>query len=309
MPKKYQHVVVIGAGAYGSAMAHLASFCAHKITLLTSDHYVAKSVSIYHHNPRLTFEHCFSDNVFGSVEDACLCDCDIVIYASRSSEFSKHYTRVRSVSNVPLISTCKGIHDGGQLCSDIVEEFDNLSDRFFYLAGPSFAAETFRGCPVKLEIGGGDSVLRDSIADCLSCEMCSVIPYNLIKPIEVAAALKNVLAIVCGMYAHHGDSFVAVIFSDGITALADILKHMGSDMHYILRYSCLGDSVLTCLNTQSRNARFGRAIAQSVEWSGELVEGAYTALHVPEFLSRYGLISDFFEKYCSIITEYSAKLT
>lgn len=308
MPEKYQHAVVIGAGAYGSAMAHILSSCAHHVTLLTSDESVASNICVEHRNPRLQFEHCFHENVCGSVDDMCLSSCDVIVYASRSSDFAQCYAKVRSISSVPLIATCKGIHDGGKLCSDIAAEIDHVGDRFLYLAGPSFAADIMRDCPIKLEIGCVDALRSSDYAARLSCSTCSVIPYHFTKSIEVAAALKNVLAIVCGMHAHRGDSFVAVTFSDGMKALADILVQFGSNMDYILRYSCLGDVVLTCMNTQSRNARFGRAIAQSLEWGGELVEGAYTAQHVQQFLSRYGLVSDFFEKYCSIITEYTAQL-
>jgi glycerol-3-phosphate dehydrogenase (NAD(P)+) len=150
------------------------------------------------------------------------------------------------------------------------------------LSGPGFAADIARGLPTAMALGAQDLALAERLAQVLSGRTFRLYASSDVVGVQLGGALKNVLAIACGIVegAGLGDSARAALISRGLAEMSRLVEAMGGNADTVRGLSGLGDLVLTGTSHQSRNLRFGISIGQgepAQAAGGPLVEGAYAA--------------------------------
>ena len=186
----------------------------------------------------------------------------------------------------PVIVCSKGFDlEKNQLHSDLLSE--ELNNPVFVLSGPSFATEIAKSLPAKVNIAGQDYDLCQKLAEKLTADPFKVEAIKDYIGLQIAGALKNILAIGCGILhgRNLGQSAAARLIVQGIEEMIILSEFMSGEKDTFLKTGALGDIILTCTSTQSRNMSFGRFIADEGKlsnWTGSLVEGAYAA----KFFSR-----------------------
>ena len=151
------------------------------------------------------------------------------------------------------------------------------------LSGPSFAVDVAAGLPTAVTLAAEDETLAMALSSALKAPNLRLYHSTDLRGVELGGAAKNVLAIGCGVAAglKLGASASAALIARGFAELRRFGEAYGARPHTLMGLSGLGDLVLTCSSTQSRNFSFGFALGQGMSpaeaLSGKLVEGATTA--------------------------------
>ncbi len=189
-----------------------------------------------------------------------------------------------------IIICSKGIEEKtGYLMSEVVQEI--LPNKVAILSGPNFANEIKQGLPAISSIACSDITTANHLAKILSTDNFKLYPNQDIIGTQLYGALKNVLAIMCGIVVGFelGENAKAALITKGIKEIDQLIKSKNADHKTILEPAGVGDLFLTCNSTQSRNTSLGIKIAQSGSFSEALsdqhVEGVYTAKALSKTIS------------------------
>lgn len=183
-----------------------------------------------------------------------------------------------------LVACCKGID-----LASLKGPTALIGPGSFVLTGPSFAADIARGLPTALTLAGPDD---GSLQELLSTPTLRLYRTTDTVGAELGGALKNVVAIAAGVVigAGLGESARAALITRGFAEMQRLALALGARSETLMGLSGLGDLVLTCNSTQSRNLRFGLALGQGTPFeAGVTVEGAATAEAVARLSARMGL--------------------
>ncbi|MFT3987950.1 NAD(P)H-dependent glycerol-3-phosphate dehydrogenase [Aestuariivirga sp.] len=186
--------------------------------------------------------------------------------------------------SVPLIISAKGIEQTSGLFMNEVVEDVSPGARAMVLSGPSFAADVLKGLPTAVVLAGSQAEETHQWAQSLSLASFRIYSSDDVKGVEIGGALKNVLAIACGISDGRklGDSARAALTTRGFAELTRFGRRLGARPETLTGLSGLGDLLLTCSSPQSRNYAFGRAlgegasVADALARSRGVVEGAAT---------------------------------
>jgi len=185
----------------------------------------------------------------------------------------------------PLISAAKGIErDSGKFLHQLAKDIAPASE-FYALSGPSFAADVVQGLPTAVTLAGPTLEKASHWARLLSLPTFRIYATDDVVGVEIGGAMKNVLAIACGISDGMGlgDSARASLTTRGFAELQRFGKKLGARPETLMGLSGLGDLLLTCSSQKSRNYSFGLAlgqgqsVSQALAHSKGVVEGAYTA--------------------------------
>ncbi|QWK19794.1 MAG: NAD(P)-dependent glycerol-3-phosphate dehydrogenase [Hydrogenobacter thermophilus] len=206
------------------------------------------------------------------------------------------------LSQKVVISASKGLEIGTyKRVSQIVKEVHS-SAKVFCLSGPSFASEVSKGLPTALVLAGEDTDQMRKIRDLFFSENFRIYLSTDIVGVELGGALKNVVAIACGISdgLGYGENARASLITRGLAEMVRIGVKLGAKRETFYGLSGMGDLFLTASSPQSRNRTFGFLIGKgknpqrAFEEIGQVVEGAYTVRAVKklsEELSIYAPIS------------------
>lgn len=189
-----------------------------------------------------------------------------------------------------LIACCKGI-DQATLRGPVAQISANIPDAIpAVLTGPSFATDIARHLPTALTLACADEAEGADLQEGLSTATLRLYLSTDIIGAELGGALKNVIAIACGVCigAGFGESARAAVITRGFAEMRRIGAALGAKPETLTGLSGFGDLVLTCTSEQSRNYRFGLAIGRSKPFdSGVTVEGAATAVSVTNLAEKH----------------------
>ena len=165
------------------------------------------------------------------------------------------------------------------------------------LSGPSFAADVMRGLPTAVVLAAATLAEAGEWAEALSLPSFRIYNSDDVMGVEIGGALKNVLAIACGIADGRGlgDSARAALTTRGFAELTRFGRKLGARPETLMGLSGLGDLLLTCSSRQSRNYAFGLAIgegasvARALAQSRGVVEGATTVKIAHELARRHGV--------------------
>ncbi len=296
-------VAVLGAGSWGTALAAAARRAGLATRLWSRRPDVAHAIRTTGSNPRhlpgieLPAGLLASDDLQWVLANA-----DIVLFAVPCSALA----RVAALAGEFLpasalaLATCKGVEPGsGRLMTQVLREHCAAEQSVGMLAGPSFADEVARGLPTRLTLGMRAASPRDAAtAQALARAWRDAgIELELCDDevgVQVAGALKNAVAIACGMATAQGlgENARAAIVSRGLDDMRRLTLALGGRADTLFRSSGVGDLFLTASSSHSRNTRLGLRLGASAEQragacdeQGELAEGA-VASHALAALER-----------------------
>ncbi len=187
--------------------------------------------------------------------------------------------------DAPLISAAKGIERAtGKLMSAVAAEIHPQKE-YSALSGPSFAVDVVAGLPTAVALAGPTLQKARVWAEALSTPHFRIYPTDDVKGVEIGGAMKNVLAIACGICEGQGlgESARASLVTRGFAELSRYAKSQGASSETPMGLSGFGDLMLTCSSAKSRNYSFGlnigrgMALPEALAASIGVVEGAYTA--------------------------------
>jgi glycerol-3-phosphate dehydrogenase (NAD(P)+) len=292
-------VSVIGAGAWGTAMALAASRADNQTILWTRSQDHGEEMISSGRNDRYLPEVPLSEKikVTWDLEEACRGDIILLVTPAQTIRdiLISLKPHIRSESYLVLCS--KGIEiKSGLLMSEVVAEI--MPDQSpSVLSGPSFAHDVALNLPVAATFASAEITRSRWLASSLGNNHLRLYPSDDIMGVEIAGALKNVLAIAAGISTSmgFGESARAALISRGITEVAKLGMAKGARIDTFLGLAGLGDLLLSCTSSQSRNMSLGleigkgRSLDHIMKEGSPLTEGVYTAKAVLTMAKSYDL--------------------
>jgi glycerol-3-phosphate dehydrogenase (NAD(P)+) len=278
-------LVVVGSGAFGTALAAAATLSGNAdVTLLCRDAAQCDEMRRTRQNSRNLPGVVLPEGLSFSIDAACLEIADVALFVmpSQAQRAAALALGRHLRPDMSVITCAKGIdRETGELLTDLLEE-ELPGRRISVLSGPGFAADIAKGLPTAMVVASQTLDDAESHARLISGPTLRLYPSADRVGVQLGGALKNVLAIACGIIegAGLGDSARAALISRGLAEMSRFAAAFGGDAHTVRGLSGLGDLVLTATSHQSRNLRFGIETGRTGRAAlpaGELVEGAAAA--------------------------------
>src|SRR5450631_4747507 len=277
----YKSVAVIGAGAWGTALAGVAARAGRDVVLYARDAAVATEITRTRVNARLPGV-LLDTGVAVTSDIARAARADIMVIATPAQNLrsavallAPHLAKAQ-----PVIACAKGIERGShKFMTEVIAEAAPDAVPAI-LSGPSFAEDVARGLPTAVTLAAQDERLAIALVQALGS--ATFRPYHTtdVRGVEIGGAAKNVLAIAAGIVVGRklGASAQAALTTRGFSELARLGRACGARGETMTGLSGLGDLILTCSSPQSRNFALGLAIGRGEPRpSGKLAEGEFTA--------------------------------
>jgi glycerol-3-phosphate dehydrogenase (NAD(P)+) len=285
--ERRRRVGVLGAGAWGTALANLVARAgvASEVVLWTRDPAHVAEIAATGFNARRLPGVPLSSAIVASADLAAMHGSEVVLAAVPAQTLRQVLGALSPhiAPGIPVVVCSKGIElTTGMFASDVVADVLAESPPAI-LSGPSFAQDVARGLPTAVTLAAKDPELAAAVAELLSTHSFRVYSSHDLRGVEIGGAAKNVLAIANGIAAGRGlgASAGAALVARGFAELARFGRAYGAEPGTLMGLSGLGDLVLTCTSPTSRNYSFGLALgrgcslAEATDISG-LAEGIHT---------------------------------
>lgn len=284
---------IIGAGAWGTALANAAALAGRDVVLWGRDHDAVMRMIETRENEKNLPGIRLHERVRPTVSLAEAADTRALLLAVPAQTIRPIAEALALIvkQGIPIVITAKGIERvSGLFLSDVVR--DILPGMMpAILSGPSFADDVARGLPTAVVLAADDDHVAQILAHALSSPRFRVYHGNDLRGVEIGGATKNVLAIAAGIVEGRGlgESAKAALTARGFAELQRFASAYGARPETLMGLSGLGDLILTCGSLKSRNFAFGydlgRGLDPSQAGQGKLAEGVYTA-HVLVTMAR-----------------------
>jgi len=275
---------VIGGGAWGTALAAVAAANGEPVLLWALEHQVVTAINDAHENPMFLPGVALQPSIraTGMLGDLWQCEALLVV---TPAQHMRGILAETPVQRIPLVLCAKGIEAQTRLLMSEVARQVHPMAPVAVLSGPTFAGEVARGLPTAVTLACADDALAAALADRL--KRPNFRPYRSRDVIgaEIGGAVKNVLAIACGVVEGRGLGMNAraALIARGFAEMTRFGLARGAEAETLGGLSGLGDLVLTCSSTQSRNFSLGVGLGRGDSASALLkdrrtvAEGAATA--------------------------------
>lgn len=299
MSKHITKIAVIGAGAWGTALACAFTRAGLDVTLWAREEEVARQVNSLHQNATYLPDAHLPPEIYATSDMAELRDAQVLFVVTPVQYTRAFYEQLQQsgiAGDVPLILCHKGIETcSSMLPTDIAQEFF-AHNPLLVLSGPSFAIEVARAQPTAVNLAG-DIALARAIAEDISSNDFHIVAIEDAIGAQIAGAAKNVLAIACGIFAgkNFGENAKAMLLTRGLGEISALSRAMGGREETAHTLCGVGDLTLTCASQKSRNMSLGFALGQGrsmVEITSSrssVAEGVATAKAVEQLRARYDL--------------------
>ena len=293
-----QSIGVVGAGAWGTALAATARRAGRDVTLWAREPEVVASIQSGGRNvlflPDIELEtvHATGDLADMAGKDALLLVVPSQFLARVCRDLKPHIG-----AGVPVVLCAKGVElTTGRLMSELVA--DELPGApLAVLSGPTFAAEVGRGLPTAITLAAADPALAGALATALGGPMFRPYITDDVIGAEMGGAVKNVLAIACGVVEGRGlgQNARAALITRGLAEMVRLAVAKGARSATCMGLSGLGDLMLTASSVQSRNYSLGVALGQGRQLADILAErrsvaeGVDSATSVTALAGRIGI--------------------
>ncbi len=258
---------VVGAGAWGTALASLLSSNGHETSIWALEPDVVRSINELHENSRflkgfaLASSLCAANDLARVVEGAAL-----VVYATPSHHLRRiaAETKPRLTGNATVVIATKGIEQGRLALMSEVAAVELPGCPVVALSGPSFAAEVAAGQPTAIVAASADERAAIAVQSAFSSSRFRVYTHDDVIGVELGGALKNVMAVATGMVEGAGLGFNsrAALITRGLHEMTRLGVALGAHSATFAGLAGLGDLVLTCTGALSRNRALGIEIGQ-----------------------------------------------
>ena len=288
-----KNIAIIGAGAWGTALAMVARRAGRNVFIQAHEPEVADAINGSHENslflPGVTLDpeiRATNDPAEAAV------DTDVVLLVVPTQFLRAVLTGLLGYlpSAAPVVICAKGIEQGtlalmSEICEEVVPQAPVA-----VLSGPTFAAEVALDRPTAVTLASADKALGVGLSEALGTSRFRIYRSDDIVGAQVGGAVKNVLAIGCGIVEGRGlgDNAKAALMTRGLAEIVRLGLAKGAKAETLMGLSGIGDLVLTCNAMQSRNFSLGVALGQGEALDGILAartsvaEGVFSAASVSE---------------------------
>jgi glycerol-3-phosphate dehydrogenase (NAD(P)+) len=276
-------VAVLGAGAWGTALA---------LSLASHENAQKQPVALWSHKPAAAaelaktrrneaylpgFDLPANIHVTGDLKEAAAADILLCVVPSQHMRGTIEALRPHLRPGHILISATKGIEDQTFLrMSEVMQQAAGLPIKIGVLSGPSFAQEVAQNMPTALAIASTDATLAQAIQKDFSSPTLRLYTNDDVTGVELGGALKNVIALSAGVVAGLGlgSNATAALITRGISEITRLATACGGKKHTLAGLSGVGDLVLTCTGSLSRNRTVGIELGRGRKLP-EILEGLH----------------------------------
>jgi glycerol-3-phosphate dehydrogenase (NAD(P)+) len=311
-------ISVIGAGSWGTALAFLLGEKGHDVSLWVYEEELAAEMLSNRVNSKYLPDATLSENVRPSsdIKDV-LKDADVVLSVVPSQHTSMvfKYAATLIPEDAHIVTASKGIENGTLLT--VSQIFEKLAGRkASALSGPSFAKEVIQKLPTAVTMASESEETAKELQEIFNTDYFRVYTNNDIQGVELGGALKNVMAIASGISdgLKLGSSARAALITRGLEEIIRLGNAMGAEEKTFRGLSGMGDLVLTCTGSLSRNytvgTRLGRGekIKDIIESMSMVAEGVATSESAYELSKKYDVDMPVVEQVYKTINENKSPL-
>lgn len=278
---------VIGAGSWGTALAHILSTEGRDVTLWARSPEVVATIEAMNENdaylPGIRLHE--SLKVTESLTKAA--DADVLLVVTPAQHVRKTLEALKADlgGGRPVVICAKGIElESGLLMSQVAESVIP-NGAISIMTGPTFASEIASGSPSAVTLAMKDKDMGEKISEIIGTRFLRTYYTDDLVGAQIGGAVKNVIAIACGAVvgAGLGESSRAALVTRGVTEMGRLAYAMGANKETLMGMCGVGDLILTCTSMQSRNYSFGIEIGQGadpkaiLESRTAVTEGFYTS--------------------------------
>ncbi len=303
-----EQIGVIGGGAWGTALAQCAAQNDSPVMLWAREGEVVRAINDQCANPMFLPNVQLSRKIRATSQLDDLSDCDAILVVA-PAQHVRDILGSASIGFAPLILCAKGIEAGSKkLMSEVASEVYPGSP-IAVLSGPTFAHEVAAGLPAAVTLACEDEALGGSIAKRLASRTFRPYLSNDVVGAEIGGAVKNVLAIACGVVEGKrlGQNARSALISRGFAEMTRFGLARGAQAETLAGLSGLGDLVLTCSSSSSRNFSLGKGLGEGrsaeelMSDRTTVAEGAHTAPVLREAAHDAGVEMPITEAVCAML--------
>lgn len=313
-------IAVLGAGSWGTALALLLAKNNNPVRLWGANASQLETVAKYRENQRYLPGFTIPDNVvFYHNLQECLANVQDVLIVVPSQGFRYLVEQIKDIkTDIRLSWGTKGLDPGTHLLPhQVVAEVFSNKIPVAALVGPSFAHEVAAEKPTAVSIAGNDSDFVESLIQRFHSPHFRIYKNSDLIGVQVCGAIKNVIAIAVGVAdgLQMGANTRAALITRALAEVSRLTVALGGEHKTVMSLAGIGDLVLTCTDDQSRNRRFGLAMArklnveQALQEIGQVVEGLGNAQHVYELAKSLGVEMPITEQVYGILYQGVSPLT
>ncbi len=292
-----KNIGVIGAGAWGTALAQMLSNGGRDVLIWAREPEVAETINTRHENTLFLPSIELSETLTATEDLNAAARSDVLLLVTPAQRLRTTLETIRAdiTPETILVLCSKGIElDTGLLLSEVCEQ-TIPKNKIAVLTGPTFAAEIAAGLPAAATIGVQDTETGKILQNLLGVKGFRPYVSEDIIGVQLGGALKNVIAIACGVVFGRqlGESARAALLTRGVAEIARLGKAMGAKEETLMGMCGMGDLMLTASSMQSRNFSLGAALGEGKSMDSILsqrnavTEGVHTARSTLALAEKY----------------------
>ena len=295
----YEKIFILGAGAWGTALANTAARAGREVILWSRSDEVIETIKGARENKRYLPGVLIEENITVTNDMNLAKGVDAIFIVSPAQHFREMLGCLPKDidEKVPYVICSKGIEiETGMILSSVLQDVEPERS-FAVLSGPTFASETAKGWPTAVTIACTDKDIVRNVANAVSHKTFR--PYITDDPVgaQICGAVKNVIAIACGVIHGNGmgDNARAALVTRGLQEVWRLGNAMGAQRKTFMGMSGVGDLMLTCSSMQSRNFSLGvmlgqgRSLDDILKGRMSVTEGVYTAESVLKLARKHAV--------------------
>lgn len=306
-------ITIIGAGSWGTALAHELRRGGREVTLWGKEPEILKAISEKCENPKYFPGRKLASGIIAakSFEDS-VTGADLLVVAVPSSQVRSVAKEIKKViDSVPLIlNTAKGIEDGTYLpmVKVLESEFGNR-EKLAVLSGPSFAAEVIEDKPTAVVVASYSKETAEKVSEAFHLDSFRIYTSSDVTGVELGGVLKNIYAIAVGVVdgMEMGANARAALITRGLAEMTKLIVSLGGEAKTVAGLSGLGDLILTATSDLSRNRRVGLRLAKGeklpeiIKSLGQVAEGVTAARLCLELSKKQNISMPIVEEICRLL--------
>ncbi|NFV82167.1 NAD(P)H-dependent glycerol-3-phosphate dehydrogenase [Magnetospirillum aberrantis] len=290
---------IVGAGAWGTALAATARRAGRAVTLWARESELVADINATRRNSLYLPDVELLCGIRATTDLAEVAACDVVLLVTPAQHLGATARALAPLwrPGVPAVICAKGIEQGSHAMMTEVVERALPTAAIAVLSGPTFAIEVARGLPTAVTLACADVELGQRLVDAIGTPTFRPYLSDDLAGAEIGGAVKNVLAIACGIVEGRGlgDNARAALITRGMAELTRLAVAKGGRPETLMGLAGLGDLILTASSAQSRNYSLGfalgegRALADILAERRAVTEGVWTAGAVVELAGSLGI--------------------
>lgn len=297
--KKYTNISIIGAGAWGTALAEVISRQGNQVNLWAREDDVVKSINTLNENTLYLPNVKLSELIIAQNNLDNMINCDLLLMVTPSQFMRSVLEEIKDNLNdsIPVVLCSKGIETKTLSLMNEITESIIPKNPLAILSGPSFAIDVVNNKPTAVTLACKDLSIGKNIADSISLPTFRPYLSEDVVGAQIGGATKNVIAIAAGVVEGQnlGDSARAATIARGFSEINRLAVALGGQEETLSGLSGMGDLLLTCNSITSRNFSLGIklgkgfSVEEATDGLSSIAEGMYSAKAIDKLSKKLGV--------------------